>query len=181
MSAASRKAWFLDRDGTLNFDTHHVHDPDEVALIPGVRAGLARARELGYRLYLISNQSGVGRGYFTMDDVWACNRRLVELLGLGEDVFAGVCVAPDHPDQPGPYRKPSPRFLLEMIARDGLDPTQCYMLGDRPSDWECGLNAGVQAVALTTGKPVTPDIQAFLDLRGVPLFDSIADFAATLR
>lgn len=174
------KALFLDRDGTLNDDVHHLCDPDELVVVKGAREALVHARELGFRFYLVTNQSGVGRGLFTMDDVHACNRRLLEELDLGEDLFAGVCIAPEHPDEPGEYRKPSPKFLREMIARDQLDPDACYMLGDRWSDWQCGLNAGVRPVALRTGKELDIKARALITAHRIPVYDSIVEFVATL-
>lgn len=180
MTSATNKALFLDRDGTLNIDSSYLRDPAEVVLIDGAREALVRARALGYRFYLVTNQSGVGRGYCTLDDVHACNQRLLELLDLGDDLFAGISIAPEHPDEPSEYRKPSPKFLLEMIARDGLDPAACYMVGDRVSDWQCGLNAGVPPIALSTGKAIDPATQAYLAEHRVPLYTSLADFAATL-
>jgi len=174
------KALFLDRDGTLNYDTHYLSDPDDVELIPGAREALVQARGLGYRFYLVTNQSGVGRGLMTLDDVHACNQRLLELLNLGADLFAGVCIAPEHPDEPSEYRKPSPKYIHEMVARDQLDPSACYMLGDRTSDWECGLNAGVQPVALRTGKELGEAAQRLIGAHDIPVYDSIVEFVATL-
>lgn len=174
------KALFLDRDGTLNYDTHHLSDPDDLVLIEDAREALIRARELGYRLYLVTNQSGVNRGLLTMEDVLACNQRLLDELALGPELFAGVSIAPERPDEPSDYRKPSPRFLLEMIKRDRLDPDACFMLGDRWSDWECGLNAGVQPVALRTGKDIDERAQALINLHHIPVFDTIGAFVATL-
>lgn len=180
MANGSQKALFLDRDGTLNVDTSYVRDPDTMVLIDGAREGLVRARELSYRCYLVTNQSGVGRGYFDIDAVHACNRRLLEMLDLGDSLFAGVCIAAEHPDEPSEYRKPSPKFLLEMIARDGLDPAQCYMLGDRRSDWECGINAGVKPVALRTGKEFGEKASAVIAEHRIPIYGSLVDFAETL-
>ncbi|MGE9295505.1 MAG: D-glycero-alpha-D-manno-heptose-1,7-bisphosphate 7-phosphatase [Puniceicoccales bacterium] len=181
MAETHNKALFLDRDGTLNVDTCYVCEPDKMILIPGVRDALVRARAMGFRFYMVTNQSGVGRGYFTIDDVHACNRRLLEMLDLGEDLFAGICIAPEHPDEPGEYRKPSPKYLLEMITRDQLDPAQCYMLGDRRSDWQCGLNAGVNPVALRTGNDFDSKAEALIAEHGIPVWDSLAEFVSALE
>jgi D-glycero-D-manno-heptose 1,7-bisphosphate phosphatase len=173
------KALFLDRDGTLIVDVPYLADPTRVKLLPGVREGFVRARALGYRLFLFTNQSGVGRGYFTLEDALRCNARMVELLELGSDVFAGSCIAPESPDQPSVYRKPSPRFILEMIAAHGLDPTQCVMVGDRESDVRAGLNAGTRAAGVCTGEYDAATWQR-LAIPGVTVHADFAAFAKTL-
>ena len=89
-------ALFFDRDGTLNHDPGYLSDPDGVVLLPGVAQAMAALR-VSFRLYLFTNQSGVARGYFGMDAVDAVNRRLCELLG-DPDIFDGICIAPEHPD-----------------------------------------------------------------------------------
>lgn len=86
---------FLDRDGTLIENRHYLSSPEGVALLPGVCEALARVREAGAKLFLFTNQSGVGRGYFTLADVEGVNRRMIEMLGLGDDLFAGICIAPE--------------------------------------------------------------------------------------
>ena len=146
------KALFLDRDGTLIIDKDYLSDPAGVELISGTTEALRAARSLGYKLFLFTNQSGIGRGYFTLADAVACNNRMIELLDLGPDVFTEICIAPESSDQPAVYRKPSPRFIHESIARHSLNPAQCWMIGDRESDLEAGLNAGIHAVAVCTGK-----------------------------
>src|SRR3954471_6791755 len=146
------KALFLDRDGTLIYDKHYLADPAGVELIPGVADALRRARALGYRLFIHTNQSGIARGLHTLDDVVRCNTRMDELLGLPAPIFDDICIAPEGPEGPIVYRKPSPRFVLESIARHGLDPRQCWMVGDRRGDIETGHNAGIASVAVCTGK-----------------------------
>jgi D-glycero-D-manno-heptose 1,7-bisphosphate phosphatase len=103
-------------------------------------------------LLLFTNQSGIGRGYYTLADAEACNARMLELLGLGDDLFTAICIAPEAPDQPSLYRKPSPRFITESIATYSLDPARCWMVGDRDSDLAAGLAAGIRAAAVCTGK-----------------------------
>jgi D-glycero-D-manno-heptose 1,7-bisphosphate phosphatase len=85
---------------------------------------------------------------FTLADVEAVNRRMIEMLGLGEDLFAGICIAPERPDEPVVYRKPSPRFIQEMLAEHGFAAEAAWMVGDAPSDWEAGLNAGIRSAAI---------------------------------
>jgi len=174
------KALFLDRDGTLIFDKHYLADPAGVELIPGAADALRRARELGYQLFLFTNQSGIARGLHTLEDVLRCNTRLEELVGLPPPLFTDVCIAPEAPDQPSHYRKPSPRFILESIARHGLDAAHCWMVGDREADVQAGLNAHIHSAAVCTGKydAVT---WAKLAPPGVPVFADFAAFVASLK
>lgn len=176
----ARKALFLDRDGTLIVDRHHLADPAGVQLIPGVAAALARARELGYELFLVTNQSGIGRGLFTLADAVRVNTRIEELLGLPRPVFLDVCIAPEMPGQPSLYRKPSPRFVLEMMTRHQLEPRACWMVGDKMIDAETGLNAGIAAALVATGKPADAASAADAQHRGIPRFADLAAFVATL-
>ena len=181
MADGMSKALFLDRDGTLIVDKHYLGDPAGVELLPGVREALARARSLGYRLYLFTNQSGIGRGYHTLDDALRCNQRMEQLLGLGPGpLFGGVCIAPETSEQPQRYRKPSPRFILETIARDNLDPARCWMVGDREADISAALNANIHPVALCTGELTRAEWAAIPACRQVPVYDDFAAFAATL-
>src|SRR5687767_679302 len=81
------KAVFLDRDGTLIHDGNYIHHPSEVSLLPQTSEALRLLRAAGYQLFLFTNQSGVGRGMFPIESVYACNDRMIELLGLGQNLF----------------------------------------------------------------------------------------------
>ena len=102
-----------------------------------------------------------------------------ELLNLAAPVFDGICIAPESSDQPPVYRKPSPRFILESIARHRLDRAHSWMIGDRESDIQAGLNAGINAVAVCSGKH---DKAGWTNLAppGVLIFSNLAEFVATL-
>jgi D-glycero-D-manno-heptose 1,7-bisphosphate phosphatase len=173
------RALFLDRDGTLIVDKVYLADPKGVELIAGAAEGLSRAKALGFRLYLFTNQSGIGRGYHTIEDTHAVNRRMEEMLGLGHPLFDGICIAPESPDQPSLYRKPSPLFIEETLARQGLDPRECWMVGDSKVDIGAAIAAGIRAVAVRTGK-VPPESIPEVASGKVPVFDTFGDFAATL-
>jgi D-glycero-D-manno-heptose 1,7-bisphosphate phosphatase len=173
------KALFLDRDGTLIIDKVYLADPAGVELLPGAAGALRRARELGFRLFLFTNQSGIGRGYHTLANTERVNARLEELLGLPRPVFDGVCIAPEAPGQPAVYRKPSPRFILETVAQHHLDPATCYMVGDSPADILSALNAGIHPVVVRTGR-IDPATMPEVARHGVPVFDDLAAFVATL-
>jgi len=142
------QAVFLDRDGTLIENMHYLKSPEGVAALPGAREALSMARAAGVKLFLFTNQSGVGRGYFTLADVEAVNRRMIELFDLGDDLFEAICVAPERPDEAAIYRKPSPRFILEMLDLHRLKADAVWIVGDSPSDWQAGVNAGIRAAVI---------------------------------
>jgi len=173
------KALFLDRDDTLIVDKVYLSDPSGVELLPGVIEGLHHARTVGYQLFLFTNQSGIGRGYYTLEDAHRVNARMEELIGLGQPLFTEIGIAPEAPDQPSLYRKPSPRFILEMIAKHQLDPAQCIMIGDRESDIDAGLAAKITSIAVCSGKLNAEKWRA-LAYPGVGIYDTFAAFAATL-
>jgi D-glycero-D-manno-heptose 1,7-bisphosphate phosphatase len=173
------KALFIDRDDTLIVDKVYLADPAGVEILPGVPEGLRRARELGYKLFLFTNQSGIGRGYYTIEDAHRVNARMEELIGLPRPLFVEIGIAPEAPDQPSLYRKPSPRFITEMIAKYKLNPAQCIMVGDRESDIEAGLNAKIPSVAICSGK-LTAEKWHALAYPGVSIYETFAEFAETL-
>ena len=170
------QAVFLDRDGTLIENRHYLASPEGVALLPGVREALARIRDAGAKLFLFTNQSGVGRGYFTLADVEAQNRRMLDLLDLGDDLFASICIAPERPDEPPVYRKPSPRFIQEMLAAHALAAEAAWMVGDSPSDWEAGINAGIRTAAIVANVAAEAARDQRLSL-GVEAYASLHEWA----
>lgn len=178
-ASLTQRALFLDRDGTLIVDKVYLADPAGVELVPGTVDALRRARELGYLLFLFTNQSGIGRGLHTLEHTLRVNARLDELLGLPAPVFDDVCIAPEAPGQPVVYRKPSPRFILESLTKYALDPRQCWMVGDTAADLGAGLAAGINVAAVQTGK-VDPRTLAIVAERALAIFPTFADFVATL-
>ena len=175
-----KRALFLDRDGTLIVDKVYLADPAGVELIPGVVDGLRRARELGFKLFLFTNQSGIGRGLHTIEDTLRVNARMEEMTGLPAPVFDGVCVAPEGPGQATRYRKPSPRFIQETIVEHELDPLECWMVGDSAADIGAAMAAGIRAAAGRTGR-LTPETLPEVAEGKVPVFQDFGSFASTLR
>jgi D-glycero-D-manno-heptose 1,7-bisphosphate phosphatase len=147
----SIKALILDRDGTLIEHVPYLHDPSLIRVLPGVREGLRAALDAGVVLYLHTNQSGVGRGMFSLVQAEACNVRLIELLDLGEAPFERICMAPEAPEAPAVYRKPSPRFAHEIMAEQGYAAGELCYVGDRGSDIETAHASGTRAVGVATG------------------------------
>ncbi len=139
-----KRAVFLDRDGTLNVDKHYLSDPEQLELIPGTGPALKRLQDAGFLLIIVTNQSGIGRGYYTEEDMHAVNRRLINMLAPMGVRLTKIYYSPEAPEQPSVGRKPSPAFLF--AARDDLavDLARSFMVGDKVIDLECGWNAGVQ-------------------------------------
>ena len=142
----------MDRDGTLIEEREYLSRPEQVAPLPGAGAALRSLLEAGFGLFVVSNQSGVGRGYFAMKDVERVNGRMEEMFA-GEGVrFEKIYVAPEAPDQPSRGRKPSPEFLFEARDAFGLDLAGSYVVGDKLCDVECGWNAGARkSILVRTG------------------------------
>jgi histidinol-phosphate phosphatase family protein len=139
-------AVLLDRDGTLVADVPFNGDPARVRPVPGARAALDRLRAAGIPVAVISNQSGVGRGLLTRDQVDAVNRRVEELLGpLGPWL-----VCPHAPEDRCGCRKPAPGLVLQAAARLGVDAAACAVIGDIGADVEAARAAGARGVLVPT-------------------------------
>ena len=146
------RAVFLDRDGTLNIERHYLHEPEALVLFPGTGAVLRRLIEAEFSLFIVTNQSGIGRGYYTEADMHAVNKRLAQILAEDGVRFEKIYFAPEAPEEESPGRKPSPKFLQEAESEFGVDLAQSYMVGDKLLDLQCGWNAGVKkSILVRTG------------------------------
>ncbi len=161
----SRPAAFLDRDGVLIEDVGYPHRPDQLRLTPGAGAAVARLKAAGYVTVIVTNQSGVARGYFSLEQMQAFNALLVERLAQDGGVIDAVYACPyhaeaadprwRHPDHPD--RKPNPGMILRAVADQDLDPTRSLMIGDQPSDLEAARRGGVAGHLFRGG-----DLDAFV-------------------
>jgi D-glycero-D-manno-heptose 1,7-bisphosphate phosphatase len=141
----------LDRDGTINVERHYLADPDQVELLDGAAEGLRRLRAMGLELIVITNQSGVGRGYFTEDTLGRIHARLEELLEVEGVRLNAIYVCPHVPADGCRCRKPAPA-LLERAAREwGFEPRDAFVIGDKRSDVELGQRAGSTTLLVRTG------------------------------
>lgn len=139
-----KRAVFLDRDGTLIVEKNYLSDPAQLALFPDTGPSLRRLADAGFLLIIVTNQSGIGRGYYTVADMHAVHDRLKEMLrGFGVEI-AEIYFAPEAPEQPSRGRKPSPQFLFDARDALGIDLARSYMVGDKRIDLECGAAAGVR-------------------------------------
>jgi len=150
-----RRAVFLDRDGTLNVVREYVGKTADVELVPNAAEGARMLAAAGYVLVVVSNQSGIARGYFTEEQADAVDERLAQLLsGLGVTIAASYR-CPHLPDAPLPQyavecdcRKPSPGLILRAAAELALDPKASWAIGDRVRDIEAGAAAGCRTIAV---------------------------------
>jgi D-glycero-D-manno-heptose 1,7-bisphosphate phosphatase len=143
-----KRAVFLDRDGTIIEEKNYLRRVEDVVIFPGAAAALGRLHRAAFSLFIVSNQSGVGRGYFTLAEVEKVNEYLLMELGRDEVRFEKVYFAPEAPGTPSRARKPSPQFLLDARDEFGVDLAQSYMIGDKLIDLECGWNPGVRKCLL---------------------------------
>src|SRR5262245_9815926 len=121
-----KRAVFLDRDGTLIEDRDYLHRPEEMAIFPGVVDALQRLEKAGFLLIMVTNQSGIGRGYFTLEDCENVHHHLEVELSKGSVQLAKIYIAPEAPDRPSRGRKPSPRFLFDARDEFGIDLERSY-------------------------------------------------------
>jgi|SRR5579863_4405800 len=140
-------AVFFDRDETIVVDVPFNGDPDLVEPAPNAKALLDRLRAAGLPLAVVSNQSGIGRGFITAEQADAVNRRVDTLLGP----FAGFFICPHAPEEACDCRKPKPKLILDAARALGVDPACCVVVGDRESDVEAARNAG--AIPLKVAGP----------------------------
>jgi D-glycero-D-manno-heptose 1,7-bisphosphate phosphatase len=155
---SGRATIFLDRDGTINEEVDYLHKPEELVLIPGAAQAVARLNALGIPVIVVTNQSGIGRGYYGFDEFDLVTARMAELLtGEGAHVDA-VYVSPHHlmgqgefahPDHP--ERKPNAGMLTRAAEEHGLDLSRSWMIGDKESDLEAGRRAGCRVALVRTG------------------------------
>lgn len=147
-----KRAVLLDRDGVLIEERHYLCRAEDVVVLPGAAQALKRLQDAGFLLFIVTNQSGVGRGYFTLEDVAKVNQHLVHELARDGVSIQKIYVAPEAPDQPSRGRKPSPQFLFDAHDEFGVALPQSYMIGDKLIDLECGWNAGVKkSILVRTG------------------------------
>src|SRR3954451_24685963 len=145
----TRSAVFLDRDGTLIVDQGYTRKPSQVDFLPGVISALRTIQSAGYLLIIVSNQSGVGRGYFTLEEVDKVNDHLENLLIEQGIEINGTYYCPHSPYEGCSCRKPKPGMVFQAIKEHKIDASQSYLVGDKWTDIEAARAAGVKPVWLS--------------------------------
>jgi len=153
-----KRAVFLDRDGTINVEKEYLHRPEEFEFIPGVPEAIRLLRTAGFRVIVVTNQSGVARGYYDEQAVEALHRHLDGELARYDTGVDAYYFCPHHPvEGVGEYRtacdcrKPLPGMLIQAARDFGLDLGRSYIVGDKLADVEAGLAAGCGTVLVRTG------------------------------
>lgn len=150
---AQIKNILLDRDGTVIVDKHYLSDPEGVELIPDGGRALALLHQADMRFYVVTNQSGIGRGYFSVDDLHACTVRLDELVGLFNVTIEDTVFCPHAPEEECDCRKPLTGMFTQLKDMYGIEPEESVMIGDKQADVDFGKNAGMAAsILVLTGK-----------------------------
>ena len=158
-------ALFLDRDGVLNEDRGYVSRWEDFRWIPGARETVAAFNRAGWLVIVVTNQSGVGRGYYTEDAMHALHARMAQDLAAAGGHIDAFYHAPQHPEAPveayrhpdPPLRKPNPGMILQALAEWPIEREASLLIGDKPSDLEAAERAGIRAVLFEGG-----DLAAFL-------------------
>lgn len=169
-----KKAIFLDRDGTINYDPGYLGAPEQVRIFPNVISSLKILKEdFNYLLIIISNQAGIARGYISHNDVKLVNDKIASLFSMEGVEIDAFYYCPFHPDfnsiEDSSCRKPSPKMILKAADDFQIDLSKSFMIGDMEKDIEAGINAGVSKSIL---------IRHGLSQRQIKSINTKADFIA---
>lgn len=140
---------FIDRDGTIMHDADYCSDPKQVEVFQGAPEALRLLKKKNYKLIIITNQSGIGRGFFTVEQYRTVEAEV--LCQLGDGLIEATYFCPDVPGVPSKCRKPAPGMILQAARDHGVDLARSFFIGDKEIDVECGRNAGVRTIRVRTG------------------------------
>jgi len=175
-----KRAVFLDRDGTINVEKSYLCRSEDFEFLAGVPQALARLQRAGFLLIVVTNQSGIARGYSALSDVDRLHEYMKQQLAFFKVTLAAIYVCPHHPDgvDAGLYtmecscRKGQPGMLFQAAEDLNIDLAQSYMIGDKLSDIEAGNRAGCSSILVTSGHHIeSVDIPDYC----LALFDGLGD------
>lgn len=179
--ASAKKAVFLDRDGVLIHDVHYLSDINQIVIYEDVPKGLLSLQKMGYLLIVVTNQSGIARGYFTEEFVIRTHRHLAKLLAAKGVLLNGFFYCPHHVDGKKPYnlacdcRKPAPGMIIQAARENNIDCHSSFMIGDKVSDMELAVNSGTKGLFVTTGKGEVEVAKLQKTLPQIPVFNSFSE------
>jgi D-glycero-D-manno-heptose 1,7-bisphosphate phosphatase len=170
-TSSSRPAAFFDRDGVINIDHGYVHSPDQFDLVAGAGEGLRLCREMGFLIFIVTNQAGVAYGYYDEAAIDALHKHMRTLLARSGAVIDDIRYCPHHPQAvvssyacACDWRKPRPGMILDLARQWSVDLTRSFLVGDKMSDLEAASAAGVKGHLFSGGnlveflKPIFKDI-----------------------
>ena len=143
----------LDRDGVINYDSdNYIKSPDEFIIMPESIKALSMLYKNGYKIIVITNQSGINRGYYTKDTLDNIHKKLSDELDKHQVKIEKIYYCPHIPEEDCKCRKPSPKLLLQAIEEYNIDTSNLFFVGDKLSDIQAGLSAGIKTALVLTGK-----------------------------
>lgn len=173
MTNKTTKAIFLDRDGTIIWDKNYLARVEDIEYYADTLSALKLMLKKGYRLYVITNQSGVGRGFFDLKTVHQIHQAIDhDLLNQGLPAFSGWAICPHAPEQGCECRKPHPKLIMDIVKKEKIDPQKSWMVGDKVIDAECGVNASLRGALVREPK--------LADTKEHPFFKTLLEFAESL-
>lgn len=171
----------LDRDGVINEDSpDHIKSVAEWRPIPGSLEAIAKLCQAGFRVFVASNQSGLGRGLFDYDAFCAMNDRMQQLLAELGGRIDGIAFAPDHPDAATSRRKPEPGMILDLARRLNVSAELIPVVGDSWRDIQAARAARARPVLVRSGNGRRTEAEHAAGMRGVAIYDDLATFASAL-
>jgi histidinol-phosphate phosphatase family protein len=162
----AEKAVFLDRDGTMNKDVPYCRHPEDFQLFPGAARAVRWLNEHGYKVIVVTNQSGVARGYFTEEMLGLVHQEMRNQLAEENARIDSIYYCPHHPDDNCECRKPKPKMILQAARKHDIDLKSSFMVGDKAHDIVLGKSVGCRAVLIssdpadTSKEPCLPDYVA---------------------
>ncbi len=147
---SKKKAIILDRDGVLIEDKNYSYKIEDLELLPGVIEGLKQLQS-SFIFFIVTNQSGIGRGYFTLEDFQKYNNYLISILNDNNIRIEKTFFCPHKKEDNCECRKPNPKYLKEIAEQWNVNMSSSWMIGDHPSDIQFGINGGCKTVYMVTG------------------------------
>lgn len=142
------KAVFLDRDGTINIDVHYLSDPDKFEMYPGVGEGVKKLKKNGFKIIVITNQSGIARGYFTEQQLLKIHDIMKKEFRKFDVILDGIYYCPHHPDDNCRCRKPNTELFERSIREHDIDIKKSFFIGDKILDVAAGKRIGVKTILI---------------------------------
>lgn len=172
------KIIFLDRDGVINEDSpNYIKSPDEWRAIPGSLEAIAQLNQQGFKVVIISNQSGIGRGYFSYATLETIHHKMQQELAKLNGHIDAILFCPHHPDENCQCRKPKPKILLDALAKFNLTANDALFVGDAWTDVLLAKNAGCDAVLVKTGKGEKTILEHKNDLKNIPILNNLSEIS----